>query len=81
MFPSSLAVILVGLLLGGVALAAFAWAWRAGAFHHLDRQARVILDERDLRLERPWESPEQRRARIAAHGASLPARPSEWGGR
>jgi cbb3-type cytochrome oxidase maturation protein len=79
-FPSSLAVIAAGLILGLVALAAFAWAWRTGAFRQLDRQAHVILDERDLRLERPWESPRQQAERVAACGELLPPRPSEWGG-
>ena len=81
MFPSSLAVIGAGLVIGVLALAAFAWAWRSGAFRHLDRQAAVILDDRDLRLERPWESPRQRDERIAAFGEPLPPGTSEWGGR
>ena len=79
MFPSSLAVIAAGLVLGALALAAFAWAWRADAFRHLDRQAQVILDDRDVRLERPWETPDQQAARVAAYGAPLRPRPSEWG--
>lgn len=79
MFPSSLAVIAAGLVLGLVALTVFAWAWRTGGFRHLDRQARVILDERDLRLERPWESPGQQAERVTAYGEPLPPRPSEWG--
>lgn len=80
MFPSSLAVIGAGLVLGVVALLAFWWAWRSGAFHQLDAQSRVILDERDLRLERPWESPEQRAERVLAHGPAVPPRRGEWGG-
>lgn len=79
MFPSSLAVIAAGLVLGVIALAAFGWAWRVGAFRHLDRQAQVILDDRDVRLERPWETPDQRTARVTAYGAPLQPRPSEWG--
>jgi cbb3-type cytochrome oxidase maturation protein len=78
-FPSSLAVIAAGLVLGLVALAAFAWAWRTGAFRQLDRQARIILDDQDLRLQRPWESPHQQAERVALYGEPLPPRPSEWG--
>jgi cbb3-type cytochrome oxidase maturation protein len=79
MFPSSLVVVLTGLVLGGFALAGFWWGWRTGAFTHLDAQARTILDERDLRLDRPWESPRQRTERVTAYGEPLPPRPSEWG--
>jgi cbb3-type cytochrome oxidase maturation protein len=79
MFRASLAVIAVGLVLGLVALAAFAWVWRTGAFRQLDRQARIILDDQDLRLERPWESPHQQAERGARYGEPLPPWPSEWG--
>lgn len=80
MFPSSLAVIGVALLLGILALAAFAWAWRRGQFDALDRQARVIFDEVDLRLERPWETPGQRAEREAHYGSPIEPAPGEWGG-
>lgn len=80
MFPSSLAVILAGLVMGGSALAAFAWAWRRGQFDELDARATVILDEQDLRMERPWESPLQTAARRSEHGPLLPAPAGEWGG-
>lgn len=80
MFPSSLAVILAGLLMGGIALAAFAWAWRKGQFDHLGQQATVILDERDLRMERPWESDRQKLERERAYGTPLEAPAGEWGG-
>lgn len=79
MFPSSLAVILTGLALAAIALGAFAWGWRSGAFSHLDAQARIILDERDLRLERPWETADQRAVRLAAYGSHIQAEPGEWG--
>jgi cbb3-type cytochrome oxidase maturation protein len=80
MFPSSLAVIAAGLLLAALALAAFVWAWRVGAFTRLDEQAAVVLDDQDLRLARPWETPEQQDARARAYGSPVAARPSEWGG-
>jgi cbb3-type cytochrome oxidase maturation protein len=79
-FPSSLVVIMVGLALGAVALGAFAWGWYAGAFRHLDAQAHVILDSRDLQLDRPWETPAQRAERAIAHGELEPPGRSEWGG-
>lgn len=80
MFPSSLAVILAGLVIGGLALLAFAWGWRRGQFDHLDRQARVIFDSRDYLLDRPWETQEQRAERQAQHGPLIAPRPGEWGG-
>lgn len=80
MFPSSLAVIITGLLLGAAALIGFAWAWYVRAFDGLDRQAGVIFDPRDLRLRRPWESPQQSAERVRAYGQLLEADGSEWGG-
>lgn len=80
MFPSSLAVVLTGLGLGLLALAVFAWAWRAGHFRALRAQARVILDPRDYRVERPWETPAQRAERVREFGAPVPPSPGEWGG-
>lgn len=80
MFPSSLVVIITGLVLGGLALAAYLWAWRRGQFSNLEAQSAVILDERDLRLERPWETPRQRAERITTHGRLIEPTRSEWGG-
>lgn len=79
MFPSSLAVILAGLATVAIALGAFAWAWWRGQFAQLDAQSRVPLDERDVRLERPWESGTQQADRAALHGALVTALPGEWG--
>lgn len=79
MFPSSLAVILTGLAVALIALGGFVWGWRAGAFRHLDAQSRIILDERDLRLARPWESSAQSAARQATHGPPIEPMPGEWG--
>lgn len=79
MFPSSLAVILTGLGLALIALGGFVWGWLAGGFGHLDAQARIILDERDLRLARPWETARQRSERVAKYGPEYPPEPGEWG--
>ena len=79
MFPSSLAVILAGLATVAIALGAFVWAWWRGQFGQLDAQSRVPLDERDVRLERPWESGTQKADRAALHGALVTALPGEWG--
>ena len=80
MFPASLAVIVTGLVLGMIALCAFAWAWWRGQFDDLDAQSRVIFDERDYRLERPWETAAQREERERLYGEPVPPRPGEWGG-
>ena len=80
MVPSSLAVIVVGLLLGGIALAAVAWVWRRGQFDALDQQRRVRFEARDSGLDRPGETPCQVAERAAQHGPLIPARPGEWGG-
>ncbi len=40
----------------------------------------MIFEERDYRLERPWETPEQREARRRAHGEPVRPEPGEWGG-
>lgn len=66
--------------MGGFALAAFAWAFRRGQFDHLDYQANVILDEQDLRMERPWESEHQKLERRLQHGSPLEPSAGEWGG-
>ncbi|HEX7049046.1 MAG TPA: cbb3-type cytochrome oxidase assembly protein [Longimicrobiales bacterium] len=80
MLPSSLTVLVTGLVLGCVALAAFAWAWRAGHLDDFDAQARVIFEPRDWRLERPWEGPAERAEREARYGPLIPPEPGEWGG-
>ncbi|MFW6201885.1 MAG: cbb3-type cytochrome oxidase assembly protein CcoS [Gemmatimonadota bacterium] len=80
MLPSSFAVIGVALLLGGLALVAFAWGWRRGHFDGLREQAYLVFDERDLRLERPWETEAQQERRAARHGPPLDPAPGEWGG-
>ena len=80
MFPSSLAVVLGGLLMGAVALVAFVWAFRRGQFDELDARATVILDQDDVRTERPWETPLQTAARNAEHGPLREPAAGAWGG-
>lgn len=80
MFPSSLVVIVTGLFLGALAISVFAWAWRRGHFDQLHAQAHVIFDERDYRLERPWESAEELETREDEHGVLIEPEPGEWGG-
>lgn len=80
MLVSSAVVVAVGLLLGAVGLAAFSWALWVGAFESLDEQAGCILDERDLRLRRPWETPRQALERRRLYGGPLEPSPGEWGG-
>ena len=75
MFPSSLAVIITGMLLVVLALGAFVWGWRVGAFRGFDAQARIIFDDRDLRLSRPWETVAQSVDRRDAYGPLLQPTP------
>lgn len=80
MIPYSLIVAVTGLLLGIVAIAAFAWAWARGAFDNIDEQARVILEPRDLRLARPWETVAEQTERKRLYGDPIEPEPGEWGG-
>lgn len=80
MVPLSVAVIVAGLLLGGIGFVAFAWGWRHGQFDALAEQSRILFDERDCRLERPWESPAQREEREKLYGPLLQPDRGEWGG-
>ena len=80
MIPTSLAVLVMVLPLGALGFGAVLWAWRRGAFDKLNEQSRVIFEPRDLRMERPWESPGQRAERGDAYGEPEPAEPGEWGG-
>jgi cbb3-type cytochrome oxidase maturation protein len=80
MIPYSIAVALTGLLLGLLAIGAFAWAWRRGAYDDIDEQARVILDPRDYRLIRPWETPAEQEERRRLYGELIEPVPGEWGG-
>lgn len=80
MFPATLILLIAALSFGALALGAFIWAARHGHFHDIERQARLPLEERDLRLAHPWETPEQAEARREAWGEPLAPEPGEWGG-
>ena len=80
MIPASLPVIVLSAVFCLVPALVMFWAWRRGYFRDLDAQSRVIFEPRDLRVERPWESPVERLTREVAHGAPAPAEPGEWGG-
>ena len=80
MIPSSLPVIVATAALTLLAAAVLAWGWWRGFFRDLDAQARVIFEPRDLRVERPWETPVQRLERELRHGAPVPPDRGEWGG-
>ncbi len=80
MLPSSIIVILATALFTlGAALILF-WAWRRGFFSDLDAQSRVIFEDRDWRLVRPWETDADRAARERSHGALQKPDAGEWGG-
>jgi len=80
MIPYSVVVAITGLLLGLMAIGAFAWAWKRGVFDDIDQQALVILDPRDLRLSRPWETDEEQAEREELYGELIEPAPGEWGG-
>jgi hypothetical protein len=80
MFAASLAVVLLGALLLGGAIVAFAWAWARGELDPRPEHAAIPLDPRDLRVARPWETEAQAAERRADHGEPLPPEPGEWGG-
>lgn len=80
MLPSSLIVIVAtALFTAGAALLLF-WAWHRGWLRDFDAQAHVILDERDLRLQRPWEDGGARAQRQAQYGPPMAPDAGEWGG-
>lgn len=81
MFTASLTVVLMCVAIGVVGLLGFAWALWTGQFHALDDAGYQILDERDYRLARAWETAEQRQEREATHGKLVEPSPGEWGGR
>ena len=80
MIPSSLPVIIATALFTLFAVAALAWAWRRGFLDDLAAQSRVIFDDDDMRLARPWETPGEQLEREAAYGELKQAPPGSWGG-
>lgn len=80
MLPSSLTVALATTLLGLLSVAVFVWAWRAGHFSNIPRQALLPLDDAENAVARPWETAAQRAARVEEYGPPREARPGMWGG-
>ena len=80
MLPTSLAIAIVTVTMTLVPALLLLWAWRRGLFRDLEAQSRVIFEPRDWRVERPWESSEDRLAREVAFGPPEPPVPGEWGG-
>ncbi len=79
MLPTSLAVVIATVAMTLVPALLLFWSWRRGFFHDLDAQSRVIFDERDCRVTRPWESPADQLTREVAFGPPAEPRPGEWG--
>lgn len=80
MLPTSIAIALMVVGMGGVTLWLFAWAFWSGQFDELDRQARLVFEEGDLQVAREWENEAQSLARRARYGRLIPPSPGEWGG-
>ena len=79
MLPTSIAVVLATVALTLAPALVLAWAWRRGYLRHLEAQSRIIFEPRDMRVERPWESPAERLTREVAYGELVPPVPGEWG--
>jgi len=80
LLPTSLAVLFATVSMTLVPALVLVWGWRRGFFRDLEGQSRVIFDERDWQLARPWESDAERLDRALAHGPPLAPTPGEWGG-
>lgn len=80
MLPTSLMVAIATVAMTLIPAVVLFWAWRKRLFHDLEGQSRVIFDDRDLRVERPWESRAEQLEREVTYGPAEPARPGEWGG-
>ena len=78
--PSSLPVIILTAVFSLLPALILFWAYRRGYFRDLDAQSRIILEPRDMQLERPWESPVERLTREVAHGPLVEPERGEWGG-
>ncbi len=80
MLSPSLTVVLLVAGMGFASVVAFGWALLRGSLDDPEAQARSILDQRDLRLGRPWETELQAQERTARYGSAVEPRPGEWGG-
>ena len=80
MLPTSLAVALATIAMTLAPALLLFWSWRRGYFRDMDAQSRTIFEPRDMRLDRPWESPPDRLTREVAFGGLLSPRGGEWGG-
>ena len=79
MLDGSTHVLVLVVLMGFATIAVFAWAWLSGKLVDPEAQAASVLDARDLRLDRPWESAEERASREDRFGPLVAAEPGEWG--
>lgn len=80
MLATALTIVLIVSSAGLLSLIIFAWAFVNGSFDSPQDQAMVIFDEVELRFDRPWENPRQKRERIKKYGPLLKVPRSEWGG-
>jgi nitrogen fixation-related uncharacterized protein len=80
MLYASVFILAFTIVLGVVGAGLLVWAARTGQLRRINEQAWLALDERDRRLERPWESEQAKAERARAHGALVAPRPGEWGG-
>lgn len=82
MLSPSLALALLVVLTGLIAIAVLVWAFLRGWIDEdaITQQSTSILDADDLRATRPWESEDQRRERVALHGDPVEPTPGAFGG-
>lgn len=80
MFTTSMAVLVLGVGLGGIALIFLLWAFKSGQFDDLESWAMLVFEPDELRYVRPWETPEQSAERRRMHGEPIQPKKGEWGG-
>lgn len=80
MFGASAWLLVATGALLAAAIAVFGWALFSGRLDVSEDAAAVILDPRDLRIARPWETEQQLAERVQEHGPLLEPERSEWGG-
>ena len=71
MFANSIAVIVLGLLVGLPAVLFLIWGLRHGQFENLHASSMVIFDDEELRYQRPWEKSTQLQERETSYGSLL----------